>query len=198
MSFSLIKPSFIDQVSLVKSNALKISSQIDQLVDICITYHVIPRVNLREKKLILRGDRCSLVQCFHNLCDENDVYQYTYQINGEDEMLNPFLSLNIDQSYLFDEDRICLKDNDQCIFYIDLKNSQLKINENKQSWSFQRKKFDEHRISLPSSWSKSSLSIRTIDIPKSSYRSLQCYELFDKSLSLNEWDIEQVRIELFR
>ena len=146
-NFSSLNPSLITQVSLhPPSNLLKlISSKIDQLIDICFDYHIYPRINFSTKELTLRGDRCSLIECYSNLCNETDVYQYTYRINDEEEILNPYLSLNIDQSYLLGEHSICLKDNEQSIYYIDLKNFQLKLNQNKQIYSFQRKKLNRKK-----------------------------------------------------
>ena len=102
-------------------------------------WHVYPRIDFNRKELILRGDRQSCDQCFHNFVKENNVCQYTYQFDDDDdEIFNSFISLKIDQASSIGEKEISLKDTEQRIYHIDLRQFQMRINQNRRIYSIRR------------------------------------------------------------
>ena len=113
-------------------------------------YHLYPRIDFNRKEFILRGDRQSCDQCFANLSANTDICQYTYQSDDDDEeIFNPFLSLKIDQALTLGETEISLKDTEQRIYHIDLRQLQMRINQNKRISSIQRKRLNgKKEISL--------------------------------------------------
>ena len=96
-------------LNLVES---KLSSQVDSLIDICLSHNVLPRVDYLSKKLILRGDRESRLQCFFNLCPEKSTHQYSYVFTekgekSKEEQFNSYISLKIDEALAAGEATVC-------------------------------------------------------------------------------------------
>lgn len=96
-------------LSLVES---KLSSQIDSLIDICLSHNVLPRVDSSSEKLTLRGDRESCLQCFFNLCPGKCVHQYSYVFTekgekSEEKQFNSYISLKIDEAFAAGETMVC-------------------------------------------------------------------------------------------
>jgi len=49
------------------------------------------------------------------------------------------------------------------------------------------------KIEIPLTWSSSLLMIRTVEINKSLYKSLECFRAFQESMSISDWEIERVK-----
>ena len=77
------------------------------------------------------------------------------------------------------------------VYQIDLNKLQVQINKNKQS-AFLVKKQLNNKIGIPSSWSSSSLLIRTNQIKPSLYRTFDCVRAFEETMSTSDWQIERV------
>jgi hypothetical protein len=84
---SLIESTFIDQVlNIFFPNIFYLRfSKVDLLIDICLKSHVHPRIDYSREELTLRGDYQSILQCFFNLREGKEIYQYSYTLtdNGE-------------------------------------------------------------------------------------------------------------------
>ncbi len=50
----------------------------------------------------------------------------------------------------------------------------------------------DDKIRIPSSWSSSLLLIRTVEIKKSLFQSLECFQAFQETMSISDWQIERV------
>jgi len=50
----------------------------------------------------------------------------------------------------------------------------------------------DDKIRIPSSWSSSLLLIRTVEIKKSLFQSLECFQTFQETMSISDWQIERV------
>jgi hypothetical protein len=108
------------------------------LIDICLKSNVYPRIDYSREEITVHGDRDSCLQCFFNLRQDKKIHQYSYAFieNGEkfdEKIFNSFISLKIDQAFAVGESNICVKDNDQIIFNIDLNKLQVRFNKDKQS-----------------------------------------------------------------
>ena len=97
------------------------------------------------------------------------------------------------------------------IYHIDLNKFQMRFNRDKEIISLRRKQLNGLRtknlrrnfifsffflengeIGTPSSWSSSILMIRTVSLNKSSFQTLECFQIFQKTMSTLEWQIERV------
>lgn len=166
-------------LSLIESSFEKI----DFLIDICLKSNVHPRLDYSRQELILRGDMDSCFQCFFNLRQGKKVHQYTY----EEKLINSYISLKIDEAIAVGESNISLKDTEQIIYHIDVNKLQIRVNNDRQIIPLVKK---ELNIRLPSS-----LMIRTVEIKKSSFETLECFQIFQQTMS--EWQIERVKNFLF-
>ncbi|CAF1139371.1 unnamed protein product [Adineta steineri] len=180
-------------LSLIESSFM---DKIDLLIDICFQHNVIPRIDLSRKEITLRGDRESCLQCFFNLRQGKKIHEYSYAItvNGEktsEEKFNSYISLKIDEAFAVVETNIRIND-DSMIFSIDLNKLQVQINDKKQSAFLIRKPLNDSKIRIPSSWSSTSLMIRTVLMRKSLYESLACFQDFNKTMSMSDWQIERI------
>ncbi|CAF4339246.1 unnamed protein product [Rotaria sp. Silwood2] len=182
-------------LSLIETSLL---DKIDLLIDICLKYNVIPRIDYSKTELKLIGDRDSCYQCFFNLRRDKKVYQYSYVLSqhGEksDEIkLNSFISLKIDEAFALAESNICIEDDDKITFNIDLNKLQVQISRTKQLAFLVKKEINlDSKMKIPSLWSSSLLMIRTIEINKSAYESLECHRVFHETMSTNDWVIERI------
>ena len=52
---------------------------------------------------------------------------------------------------------------------------------------------EDDRTSVPSTWSSSMFNICTVPINPSAYRTLECYQMFEQSMSRSHWEIDQVK-----
>ncbi|UJR29352.1 hypothetical protein I4U23_010564 [Adineta vaga] len=181
-------------LTLVES---KIISQVDLLIDICLSYNVIPHIDYSRSELILRGDHESCLQCFSNLRQEKYIHQYSYVFteNGEKSeeiQFNSYISLKIDEAFTVGEKNIRIEDNQQLVFDIDLTKLQVRPTKTRRNAFLVKKQFDVSKSRIPSSWSTSFLMIRTKEITKSSYESLQCVRVFQETMSMSAWQIDRI------
>jgi hypothetical protein len=82
------------------------------LIDICLKSHVNPRIDYACKELTLCGDYHLIVQCFFNLREGKQIYQFSYVLteNGEksdEKEFNPYISLKINQASAVEESYVC-------------------------------------------------------------------------------------------
>ncbi|CAF3313561.1 unnamed protein product [Rotaria socialis] len=185
----------IFDLSLIESTLI---DKIDLLIDICLQYHVHPHIDFVRKELKLYGDKDSCFQCFSNLRHDKKVHQYTYVFTqhgekSDENKINSFISLKIDEAFAVEESNICVNDNDQTILNIDLNHLQIKINGIRDSAYLIKRQINlGPKIKIPSSWSSSLLMIRTNVISKSSYESLQCFQVFYQTMAKDSWQIERI------
>ena len=180
---------------------MSLIDQVDSLIDICLKSNVYPRLDYSRQELTLRGDIDSCFQCFFNLRQGKKVYQYTYQTNsnegnnndeeegGEESIINSYISLKIDEASAVGESNISIKDNEQTIYHIDVNKLQLRLNKDRRVIRLNRKHLN---IRMPSSWSSSPLTIRLVEMNKSSFDELECYQLFQETMSMSEWQIDRI------
>ena len=77
-------------------------NQMDRLIDLCLGYHILPRIDFTRGVLMLRGDRDSCSQCFANLRNERKVSRFLLYDNtkkpSKEISLNTYVSLKIEES----------------------------------------------------------------------------------------------------
>ncbi|CAF1221473.1 unnamed protein product [Adineta ricciae] len=181
-------------LNLVES---KLSSQVDSLIDICLSHNVFPRVDCSSKKLTLRGDRESRLQCFFNLCPGKGAHQYSYVFTemgekSEEKQFNSYISLKIDEAFAAGEAMMRIQDNEQSIFDIDFSKLQVRPTKTRRNAFLVKKPLDDSKIRIPPSWSSSPLKIRTKEISKSSYETLECIHIFQQTMSMSDWQIDRI------
>lgn len=77
-------------------------NQMDRLIDLCLGYHILPRIDFTRGVLMLRGDHDSCSQCFANLRNERKVSRFLLYDNtkkpSKEISLNTYVSLKIEES----------------------------------------------------------------------------------------------------
>jgi hypothetical protein len=68
--------------------------------------NIYPHIDYSRQELTLRGDINSCFQCFFNLRQGKQVYQYTYQ---EETIINSYISLKINEAFAVGESNVRYK-----------------------------------------------------------------------------------------
>ncbi|CAF1185528.1 unnamed protein product [Rotaria sordida] len=170
--------------------------QVEHLVDVCLKYHILPRIDFSKNKLILRGDRESCSQCFANLRQERLIHKYyiykTGNISNEIK-LNTYESMKIDEAFSVDKSKIRIERDNNIIFDIDVKTSQVEIYDDEKPARLDRKPLNaDSKIVPPSTWLHTSLMIQTFSISHLQFNSIECIRVFERSMPKSEWYIERV------
>jgi hypothetical protein len=79
------------------------------LIEICLDYHVIPRIDFTKDELILRGDRDSCLQCFANLRNQRLIHKYNIIEKTRKSVeieLNMYISMKIDEAFTNNESNV--------------------------------------------------------------------------------------------
>lgn len=120
-SFQLshVKKSLINQVFILYNLIIFIGNffcyilnylKVDRLIDVCLQYNVLPRIDFSKNMLTLRGDYESCLHCFVNLQDETPFHKYTISFTNphtkEDIIFNTYDSLRIDEAFANDESNV--------------------------------------------------------------------------------------------
>ena len=71
--------------------------KVDLLIDVCLRYHVIPRINFVKRELTLRGDHDSCSQCFANLHKKRSIQKYSIS-SGTGKKFNMYISMKLDEA----------------------------------------------------------------------------------------------------
>jgi hypothetical protein len=110
---SRVQQPFIDQVFSVFKTILITFTLIDKvgsLIDVCLNYYVLPRIDIPKGELRLRGDRESCTQCFANLQKQRLIHQYNIYCNtgkGTEEIeLNLYVSMKIDETLAIGDSKV--------------------------------------------------------------------------------------------
>ncbi len=76
--------------------------KVDSLIDVCLGYHVIPRINFVKRELTLRGDHDSCSQCFANLHKQRSIQKYSISPGtgkkSDEIKFNMYTSMKIDEA----------------------------------------------------------------------------------------------------
>lgn len=95
----------IYNLSLIDSS---IVNDIDLLIDICLKYNVYPSIDYSKQEILFRGDYQSSSQCFFNINQDKKIYQYFYLLNNNEiNLINPFISLKIDEAIINQQTNVC-------------------------------------------------------------------------------------------
>lgn len=82
--------------------SLSFLNKVELLIDICLNYHLLPRVDFSKNELILRGDTSSCSQCLMNLRNPRRFFDYSISKRIDhttrDIPLNMHVCMKIDEA----------------------------------------------------------------------------------------------------
>ncbi|CAF4131196.1 unnamed protein product [Rotaria sp. Silwood2] len=173
-------------------------NQVERLVDFCLTYNIIPRIDFSKNKLILRGDHESCSQCFSNLRQESFIYKYSicYIEKTSDEIkMNTYESMKIDEAFLVGESLIRIERSNNIIFEINLRTLQVQINgDTKPAQLYKKQLNEDSKIVPPSIWFSAISKVQTCRVSHDQFNSIECVRIFQKSMPRAEWYIERIDV----
>ncbi|CAF0976457.1 unnamed protein product [Rotaria sp. Silwood1] len=184
---------YIYDLSLVRRPLV---DRIEQLIDICLMYHVLPCIDFSKNKLILHGDRESCLQCFDNLRPDRLIYEYYIYNNGKkfkEIKMNTYESMKIDEALSVGEAKIHIEHDNNTRFDIDLRTSQVQIYGDTKPAQLHRTLLNEDsKIVRPLTWSPTFLKIQMFPVSNHVFNSIECVRMFQQSMPTHEWCIERV------
>jgi len=177
---------YVEQKFDLDSIDRRFSTNIDELISECLKYKLNLQIDLIEKEFRLKGNQKSIEQFVFHLKNSSKVYQYDFLIDQQQIILNPFISIQIDQFATNRISTFSIRENSQLIYQIDLNRNEISTNEQNEKYSLRKKLLDNDQRR------QSSMMFNQIDLSENSFSTLKCFHRFHQTMSNSLWKIERI------